>query len=346
MRRALAFLVPILLLAVLALAWYRSDLVRLPQELVRLRPGAQQQERGLRLFGEIDVREARPGFDLAGRIGFLEKEESDRVRAGEPIGKLEDALFRAREAAARAALEAARARLAELEAGSRPQEIARARAEVRRLEALLRDAGLEVERLERLVRTRAAPQADLDTARAQRDALEAQLEAARQDLSLLEEGPRRERIAAQRAEVARAEAELAAATKQLVDTVLVSQVTGVITGRLQEPGDVVLPQTPIYTIALDSPVYARVWAPEPALGWLREGLPAEIVTDSGDRVPGRIGYVSPVAEFTPKTVQTEELRTSLVYEVRVYADPGRAGLRQGMPVTVEIPRPGTEVSGP
>jgi HlyD family secretion protein len=302
-------------------------------------PGSGGGDRVLRLHGEIDVREARPGFDLAGRIAFLEKEEGDRVREGEPIGSLEDTFYRAQEAAARARLEAARARLAELEAGSRPQEIERARAEVAQLEALLRDADLQVGRLRQLVERRASPQADLDTAVARRDALAAQLEAARQTLSLLIEGPRRETIAAQRAEVARAEAELAAATKQLVDTVLVSQVSGVVTGRLQEPGDVVLPQTPIYTIALDVPVYARVWAPEPELGWLREGLAATILTDSGGRFAGRVGYVSPVAEFTPKTVQTEELRTSLVYEVRVYAEPGSTGLRQGMPVTVEIERP-------
>lgn len=344
MRRIL-ILVPMLSLAAVgALVAWRPDLreAALRPLAAWLVPGPE--DRVLRLYGEIDVREAYPAFNVSGRIAQLDKEEGDRVEAGEPIGQLEDDEFRAREAAARAALEAARARLAELEAGSRPQEVARARAEVARLEALVRHAGLEVDRLERLVLSRAAPQAELDAARSRRDALLAELEAARQTLSLFEEGPRREQLAAQRAEVARAEAELAAATKQLADTRLVSRVSGAITGRLQEPGNVVLAQTPIYAIALETPVFARVWAPEPALGWLREGLAAEIVTDSGARVPARIGYISPVAEFTPKTVQTEELRTSLVYEVRVYADSPN-DLRQGMPVTVEILRPAREPAG-
>ncbi len=290
----------------------------------------------LRLYGNIDVREARIGFNEAGRIDLMHKEEGDRVARGEVVARLEDALFKAELEAAKARLQSARSILEKLLAGSRPQEIKRARAELERLKALKEDADLTVKRLEKLALDRFAPRAQLDTARAEARALEAQIRAQEQTLSLLIEGPRKEDIAAQRAEVARAEAEVEAARTRLDYTRLESKVEGTVTARLQEPGNVVLAYTPVYAIALDEPVWARVYAPEPALGRLREGMRAVIRTDSGGRFEGWVGYISPVAEFTPKTVQTEELRTSLVYQVRVYAsNPGR-GLRQGMPVTVEI----------
>lgn len=171
---------------------------------------------------------------------------------------------------------------------------------------------------------------------ARRDALAAEFEAARQALSLLSEGPRPEVIAAQRAEVARAEVELAAATRLLVNTVRISQVSGEVNGRLQEPGDLVLPHTPIFTIMLDSPLYARVWAPEPGLGWRREGLSATILMDSSGRLVGRIGDISPIAESTPKTGHTEELCTSRVYELKVDVAPTGLGLRVALPRHAEV----------
>ncbi len=298
----------------------------------------------LRLYGNIDVREARIGFNEAGRIDRMLKEEGDRVAEGELVARLEDDLLRSALAAAEARLGAARARLDKLLAGSRPQEIEAARAELERLRALAEDAALKVRRLERLALDRFAPRAELDTARAEARALEAQIRRQEQTLSLLLEGPREEDITAQRAEVARAEAELAAARARLAYSRLESKVAGTVTARLQEPGNVVLAHTPVYAIALDDPVWARVYAPEPYLGRLREGMPARILTDSGGRYEAWIGAISPVAEFTPKFVQTEELRTSLVYRVRVYARNPDGGLRQGMPVTVEIDLAG-EVGG-
>ena len=332
MRRALLSVL-LLLLAAAGLWWWSAGLPGAP---FPLRPTPA--ERGvLRLFGYVDLREVRPAFDVSGRIDQMLLEEGDVVEPGRLIATPEDAVYRAQEAAARAALEAARARLAQLEAGARPQEIERARAELERLEALRADVERRVRRLRRLVVDRFAPRAELDSAESQLRALDAQIRAQQQTLELLIEGPRKEEIAAARAEVKRLGAELAIATKRLADTRLVAKARGVVTARLHEPGDVVLPHTPVYTIALGTPVFARVWIEEPWLGRVRVGMPAVIRTDSGGRYAARVGYVSPVAEFTPRTVHTEEVRTSLTYEVRVYADNPDGGLRQGMPVTVEIP---------
>jgi len=331
--RRLLLLVLLLLVAAAGFWWWRAGMPRPP---LALRPAPAEQD-VLRLFGYIDLREVRPAFDVSGRIDQMLLEEGDVVEPGRLIATLEDAVYRAEEAAARAALEAARARLAELEAGARPQEIERARAELERLQALRADAERRVQRLRRLVVDRFAPRAELESAESQLQALDAQIRAQEQTLALLIEGPRKEEIAAARAEVKRLEAQLAIATKRLADTRLVAKAKGVVTARLHESGDVVLPNTPVYTIALTTPVFARVWIEEPWLGRVRVGIPAVILTDSGGRYAARVGYVSPVAEFTPRAVHTEEVRTGLTYEVRVYADSPDGGLRQGMPVTVEIP---------
>ncbi len=136
------------------------------------------------------------------------------------------------------------------------------------------------------------------------------------------------------------EAALVLARRQLHDGKLVAPKDGVIEVRILEPGDMVTPQAPVFTVALDNPVWARIYVPEPDLGKIFPGMRAEIHTDSypGQAFPGWIGYISPTAEFTPKNVETPQLRTRLVYEVRVYACNPDYRLRLGMPTTVRIRR--------
>ena len=124
--------------------------------------------------------------------------------------------------------------------------------------------------------------------------------------------------------------------------------------RILEPGDMASPATPVLTIALLNPLWVRAYAPESALGRIRLGMKASVTADSypGRAYEGWIGYISPTAEFTPKTVETPELRTALVYQLRVYVCDARGELRLGMPATVRIdltqpaeaPRPGCGAS--
>lgn len=135
-----------------------------------------------------------------------------------------------------------------------------------------------------------------------------------------------------------AEASLAVSQTNLNDTELYSPSDGVILTRIREPGTVVRVADPIYTLSLNSPVWIRAFIPEAYLGVVYPGMPAEIYTDTknGPVYTGHIGFISPVAEFTPKTVETTQLRTDLVYRLRVIADNPDRGLRQGMPVTVKL----------
>ena len=118
---------------------------------------------------------------------------------------------------------------------------------------------------------------------------------------------------------------------------------GVVTARLAEPGTIVQKGTAIYTFSKPRPIWVRAYVSETDLGNIYEDMPAEIITDSTDpqtgikrTYEGHIGYISPVSEFTPKSVQTTDLRTDLVYKIRVYVDNPDKFLRQGMPTTVTL----------
>ena len=138
-----------------------------------------------------------------------------------------------------------------------------------------------------------------------------------------------------------AEAALGVAQTNLQDTELYAPSDGTILTRIREPGTVVREADPIYTLSLVSPVWVRAYVSEPQLGLIHPGMRATVYTDTpgGNVYRGHIGFISPVAEFTPKTVETTQLRTDLVYRLRVIVDNPDHGLRQGMPVTVKLSLP-------
>ncbi len=130
---------------------------------------------------------------------------------------------------------------------------------------------------------------------------------------------------------------------QLEYTKIYAPDDGVISTRILEPGATVAAGMPVYTLSKNAPLWIRVYLPEPLLGSVDYGSRALIFTDSTDpatgnkkQYRGHIGYISPIAEFTPKTVQTEELRTDLVYRLNIYVDDADRFLKQGMPATVKI----------
>lgn len=296
----------------------------------------------LTLYGNADIRQAELGFRVSGRLTEMRLEEGEAVTAGTVLARLDDRPFQDDIQAARASVALRQAELDELVAGPRPAEIAQARATVAEREAELANARLVYERTQELREGGNAAQATLDQERADRDMAQATLDSARQELKLLVEGSRAEDIAAGRANLAAAEAELATAETALADATLAAPADGIILSRVVEPGAILASSSVVYVLSLTEPVWIRAYVAEPDLGRIHPGLMVEIVTDTRPDRPydGRIGFVSPVAEFTPKTVQTPELRTDLVYRMRIVVDAADDGLRQGMPVTIRIPRTG------
>lgn len=294
----------------------------------------------LTLYGNIDIRQVALAFDGSGRIRELTVEEGDPVGAGDIIGRLDTEALQLQAKAQEAAAEAQRQSLLELRTGSRPEEIAQARATLAGAQADAVLADLNRDRTARLVTSSssAVSQVDMDRATAASQSARAQVDHATAALDVMLKGPRAEQIAAAEAQLQAAEAQLELLRYQIGQGELRAPADAVIRSRLREPGDMVTPQTPIFALALTDPKWVRVFVSEPDLGRIRPGMAAQVLTDSRpEPVAGTIGYISSVAEFTPKAVQTEELRTSLVYEVRVVVEDADDTLRLGQPVTVRIP---------
>jgi HlyD family secretion protein len=296
-------------------------------------------ESRLVLYGNVDIRETDLAFNNSEQIDRLLVQEGDRVRKGQLLAALHRERLEAEVAAAEARVAAQRAAVARLEVGSRPEELRQAQANVAAARARLSDAQVTFTRTRDLSEKKLISRQALDDAQAAFDTARAELEVSQQVLALAVEGPRTEDIEEARALLKASEAQLALAREVLKDTELYAPAAGVIRDRLLEPGDMVSPQTPVLTLALTDPVWVRAYASESYLGRLAPGMSAAVSTDSypGKTYPGWIGFISPTAEFTPKTVETPELRTRLVYQVRVHVCNPQDELRLGMPATVSIP---------
>lgn len=190
------------------------------------------------------------------------------------------------------------------------EELALREAELGQARAVLANAEKLYKRRSQLVKTGAASQNDYDEALAARDEARASVQTAAARIKLVR--------------------------TSLDDTELLAPDNGTILTRVREVGAIVSAGAPVYMLALGNPVWVRTYVDEPDLGHVFPGQDATVSTDTGDRYEAQVGFISPQAEFTPKNVETTQLRTDLVYRMRVIVDNPDNGLRQGMPVTVEI----------
>jgi len=290
------------------------------------------------LHGNVDIRQVDLAFNASGRVTQMLSREGDRVEPGQLLGTLDTERLRHVEAQAAAAAAAQGEVVARLVAGSLPEEIAKARADAEAARVDAANAARSYQRARELAAKHFVAQQQADDARAAAEGAAARLKSAREALRLVVLGPRQEDIAAAKATLAANQAALAVARRDLAEAELHAPSAGVIESRVLEPGDMASPQKPVYTLALTDPLWVRVYVPETDLGKLRPGSLASVSTDSHPerRYRGWVGYISPSAEFTPKSVETREVRTTLVYQVRVFVCAPADGLRLGMPATVSI----------
>jgi HlyD family secretion protein len=292
----------------------------------------------LKIYGNIDIRKADLAFNEQERIAGVLVEEGDRVSKGQVLAILQTHRLEAQIKQAEAQIDAQQDVVKALVAGTRPQEIAQARAELAAAKATVRNSKLNFERISKTSGAGATSRQALDNARAQFDVDEAQLKVKEKALNLAVEGPRKEDIAAAKNTLKALEASLLLLKIRLGDMTLISPAPCIIQNRILEPGEMANPNMPVVTLALTDPKWVRAYVPEPDLGRINLGMKARVLSDSfpDQRFQGWIGFISPVAEFTPKTVETEDLRTKLVYEVRVFVHDLKDQLRLGMPVTVVV----------
>ncbi len=290
------------------------------------------------LQGNVEVRQVNLGFKVSGRIETLNVDEGDRVRTGQVLASLEKIYFQDTLAQMRGQLDQSAANYAKLKAGNRPEEIAEARALVAEREATLTNAKITRNRAESLLKTPAGSQKTVDDSTAAERQADASLNSAREALRLQEIGFRTEDIALAKAQLDERKANLQTAERQLADADLIAPSDGTVLSRVREVGAIVQAGETVYVLSLTSPVWVRTYVSEPDLGRIKPGMEVSVHTDlSGGKVyKGKVGFISTAAEFTPKTVETTELRTALVYRIRIVVDGTADELRQGMPVTIDL----------
>ncbi len=315
---------------------------------------AETPDTGLRVSGHVEATEVQIAAEVPGRIVELRVSEGDRVATGDLIARLDTRdvdLQLQRLRAERAVADASRRLLA---AGSRPEDVRQSEAQTRAAEAdvtavdaELKAAELDLQRFESLLQANAGSRKQRDDAAArvnvarerQRGAQE-RVSSARETTTRLRSGARREEIEGASARVAAVDAQIAALEKSVTDASVTAPVAGVVTQKLADTGELIARGAPLVVITDLDNAWANLFVPEPMVPRLKIGQAATVFTDAGGAgLSGKVTFVSPRAEFTPRNVQTSEERSKLVYRIKVAVDNREGVLKPGMPVDAELALP-------
>jgi HlyD family secretion protein len=292
----------------------------------------------IKVSGNIETTEVDVGFKVAGRIVSLSVQEGDWVEKGKTIAKLDDEDLHQRLELARATLRSAQAQLKKLLAGARPEELRQAEAVLNQAQSDLANKQAQYERMKALFEKHVIPKESMDNAETGYKIAKASLQNATEGYQLVKEGPRKEDIENARAQVEQATASLKLAETQFTYTVLQAPISGVVLVKSSEIGEVVNPGTSILTLADIENIWLKAYIPETELAKVKWGQEVIVTTDLRPEkiYKGRISFISSQAEFTPKQIQTEKERVTLVYRIKVDIPNPDRELKPGMPADGKI----------
>jgi HlyD family secretion protein len=308
----------------------------------------------LRVSGFVEATEVQVASEVGGRLVHLRVAEGDRVTSGDLVARLDTRDTELQIERLRAERDAADAQLRLLRAGARTEDIRQAEAQVdaaaadvTTIEAEVNAAQLDLDRFEALLQANAGSRkqrddakARVDVARERQRAAGQRVRAARETLERLRAGARPEEVDAARARVAAVDAQIASLDKSIADATVTSPATGIVTQKLADAGELIARGTPLVIVTDLDNAWANLFVPEPMIPRITLGQPATVRTDAGgEGIPGKVTFVSPRAEFTPRNVQTAEERSKLVYRIKVAVDNRNGVLKQGMPVDAELSAP-------
>jgi HlyD family secretion protein len=292
----------------------------------------------INVSGNIETTEVDIGFKVPGRIISLSVEEGDWAEKGKVLAKLDDEDLRQRLELARATLKSAQARLKKLLAGSRPEELREAEAVLNQAQFDLENKQTQYERMKNLFEKHVIPKETMDNAETGYKVAKASLQQAMENYQLVKEGPRKEDIEDAKAQAEQALASLKLAETQYSYTILQSPISGVVLVKSSEIGEVVNPGTSILTLAEIEKVWLKAYIPETELSKVKWGQEVMVTTDLRPKktYKGKISFISSQAEFTPKQIQTEKERVTLVYRIKVDIPNPDRELKPGMPADGKI----------
>lgn len=321
-----AILIPFVLLVGAGLTWFLWE---------KTHP---EKSDSITLYGNVDLRQVDLAFIQSERLESVLVEEGDSIKKGQKVATQEHIRLQQSVDQAKEQAEAARQRYIRAVNGPRKEDIAKARANVASAQASLENAKIRSERFANLVATQSVSKQDAADALATEKIQVANLDVVQKELELLLAGTRIEDIADAEAEYKSASALLLIREQSLKDAVLYAPCDAVVRNRLLNPGDIATPQRPVLNLSILNVKWVRAYLNETQLGLVKTGDEAEVFTDSfpDAPMPGTVGFISSTAEFTPKNVETPDLRTALVYEIRVIVPDPENRLRLGAPATVKL----------
>lgn len=292
----------------------------------------------IRVSGNVEVNDVEVSFRIPGWVEARPASEGETIKAGGLVARLETSELTQEVALREAEVRAYTAELAALQAGSRPQEIAVAKAAVRLAQAEVERLAAEFERQRELFERKAASQVIYERAKAEYEVGQSKLQEAQERLKLAEEGPRQEDIARAQARLDQNKQSLAIAKTRLGYATLRSPISGIVLSENVEAGEYVVPGVPVVTIGNLALVWLRAYVNETDLGRIKVSQPVCIRTDTfpGKAYVGKLSFIASQAEFTPKNVQTAEERVKLVYRVKIDIPNADLELKPGMPADADI----------
>ena len=293
------------------------------------------------LYGNVDIKQVSLSFNANGRIGKMYVKEGESVKKDQILAEIDPATLIFDIEKNKAKVEVYRNTVLKLKNGLRPEERNQKQSKLDSTKAELENAKVQLSRLENAYTTsdgQSVSKQELDNAKLALKLATAHFKEANEDYKLAIIGSRSEDIAEAEAELKIVKEELATQQYLLEQTKLKSPIDAIVSSRLQEVGDMASPQHPTYLLTINDNKWVRAYIQEKQLGFIKPGMYVDVYIDSypNKSIKGKVGYISSVAEFTPKTVQTEELRTSLMYEIRIYVEDKDNLLRMGIPATIKI----------
>ena len=290
--------------------------------------------------GTIECTQVDVSSLVAGRIAEMRCGEGDAVKAGDVLARIDTADFDLRAAEARAALAAAQAQLDLVKAGSRAEDIERARHQCEEAEAAARAAQADRDRVEKVFQQGNATQKQLDDVRAQDDRARAVRDAAAQNLAHFQKGSRDEEVRLAQAQAELAQARLATAEKAVRDCVIKAPLAGTVTTRNREAGEFAGVGLPVLTLSRLDEVWLSIYVPERRVAGVKLGQAARVKVDGDARLyEGAVTFISPIAEFTPRNVQTPDEREKLVYRLKITLKNPDGLFKPGMPADGYLAKP-------
>ena len=292
----------------------------------------------IKVSGNIETTEVDIGFKISGRIVHISVQEGDWVEQGRVLANIDDEDLRHRLQLARATLKSAEAQLSKALAGSRPEEIREAEAALQQAQFDFENKHSHYDRMKALFERGVLPRETLDNAETGFKIAGAALQGARENYQLVMAGPRKEDIEDAKAQVEQAKASLKLTETQLSYTVLDAPISGIVLVKSGEIGEVVNPGTSILTLGNIQNVWLKAYVPEADLGRVKWGQEVVVTTDLKPQkiYKGKISFISSQSEFTPKQIQTEKERVTLVYRIKVDIPNPDRELKPGMPADGKI----------